>query len=183
MNKFLLLFCYLLLSENLFAQKLELLNITSAKIEFISYAPEEVIKASSTKAKGLINPSLQTFAITVDYTSFLGFNSNLQKEHFNERFIESDKYKQCAYSGKIIDKIDWSKEGNYKVRVKGKLNVHGVSVERVIQVLIQINKGKVLVSSNFVVPLSDHEISIPSIVNQKIAEDIDVSFSAIFENQ
>lgn len=180
MNKYILIF-FLFFSINVFAQKQDLLNSTSGKILFISYAPEEVIKASSTQVKGLIRPSQQTFAIAVENSSFLGFNSKLQKEHFNERFIESDKNAQCTYAGKIIDKIDWSKEGNYKARVKGKLNVHGVSVERVLPVQIQISKGKIIVSANFVVPLSDHDISIPSIVNQKIAEDIDVSFSAIFE--
>lgn len=181
MNKHILLFFFFLNGFIVSAQKQDLLNIISGKVVFISYAPEEVIKASSNKIKGLIRPSQQTFAIAVENISFLGFNSELQKEHFNERFIESDKYAQCTYAGKIIDKIDWTKDGNFKSRVKGKLNVHGVSVERVLPVQIQINKGKIVVSANFVVPLSDHDISIPSIVNQKIAEDIDVSFSASFE--
>ncbi len=166
-----------------FAQNQNLLELKSGKISFMSYAPMEVITASSDKMRGLINPALNTFAVNVLNSSFLGFNSDLQREHFNERFIESASYEYCSYAGKFIEKIDWSKDGNYKVRVKGKLIIHGVVRERVINVAIQIQSGNVQGTAKFSVFLADHEITIPAIVNQKISDEIEVYVNATFSKR
>jgi hypothetical protein len=171
---------FVLISTQLLGQNAALYPLKSGKISFFSYANLEVIKASSVHLKGLINPEQNTFAVTVENNSFIGFNSDLQREHFNERYIESAKYEFCSYSGKIIEKIDWTKDGKYIVRAKGKLIIHGVSQERVIKITIQIKGNEVNVLSVFNVVLSDHEINIPAIVNQKIAEEIMVEFMAMF---
>jgi polyisoprenoid-binding protein YceI len=176
-----LFFC-MVISAN-WAQNKNLLELKKGKIIFMSYAPQEIIKAESDELKGLINIDNSTFAIVVNNSTFNGFNSELQREHFNERFIETEKYNSCTYSGKIIEKIDLSKDGTYQVRTRGKLTVHGISEDRVILVTIKVVSGSIIVSGKFIVSLSDHEISIPAIVNQKIAENIEVNFTALFEKK
>jgi len=157
------------------------LALTSGKVSFESKAPLERIRAFTTEIKGLINPEKRTFAINISNNSFDGFNSPLQREHFLESYIESDKHPFSSFKGKIIETIDFTKDGSHEVRAKGILNIHGVEQERIIKVKIAIKNGKVQVFSNFTILLADHRIAIPTIVNQKISESISIVVEAIFE--
>ena len=106
--------------------------------------------------------------------SFHGFNSALQRTHFNENYIESEQYPTATFNGKIIEDLDYTSPGTSSVRAKGLLNVHGVDKDRLIRCNIQVSENKISVESAFSVPLEDHEIKIPSIVQQKIAQVIEV---------
>jgi polyisoprenoid-binding protein YceI len=150
----------------------------SAAIDFTSEAQLELIKAASSKVRGLIDPATNQFAFTIDINSFEGFNSSLQREHFNEKYMESEKYPKASFSGKIIEQIDFSRNGEYDVRAKGDLDIHGVKQTRIIKGKILINSGKLDLNVNFDVPLSDHNISIPTVVSQKIATQIKVQLEA-----
>jgi hypothetical protein len=149
------------------------------KIHFISDAPMEVIEASSKELKGIIRAQDQGFAFSVANNSFEGFNTALQKEHYNENYMESKKFPRLSFRGKIIEPIDFSKKGSYKVRAKGILNVHGIEQERIIQADMQVlNNSTIKIASKFTVLLQDHNITIPKIVHQKIAEEIAVDVNA-----
>jgi len=150
----------------------------NGKITFKSDALLEVIQAKSGKLRGAIDPANNTFAWSVEIRSFEGFNAPLQREHFNENYMESPKYPRASFTGKIIEKVDFQKDGVYVVRAKGKLSVHGVEQERIIKSTLEVKASKLTVRSAFTVPLSDHNISIPKIVHQKIAEEIEVSVEA-----
>jgi hypothetical protein len=160
--------------------KAQTLNCQKGKANFRSEAPLELISAQSDEVKGKIDPLQQTFAFSIRSESFKGFNSSLQREHFNENYIESPKYKASTFAGKFIDKVDFTKKGVMAVKVKGKLNIHGVEKERIIKADIEIKDNQIIVKSKFTVLLVDHNISIPKIVFQKIAEEINVSIDAIF---
>jgi hypothetical protein len=147
-------------------------------VHFKSEAALELIQAQSKKLRGAIDPSNNTFAWSVESSSFEGFNSPLQREHFHENYLESGKFPRVSFTGKIIEKIDFNTNGKYTVRAKGKLLVHGVEQERIIRSELEVLGGKIRVQSQFTVPLSDHNISIPKIVHQKIAEEIIVKIDA-----
>lgn len=176
LSSFLLLSC----PGALFAQKLA---VRKSEMSFTSNAELELIKASSDKVQGLIDPSSNQFAFTVDIRSFQGFNSQLQREHFNEKYMESEKYPKASFSGKIIEPVDFSSDRTYDVRAKGELNIHGQKQTRIIKAKLTIDKGQVYVQSHFLVPLADHNISIPTIVSQKIATEIEVNFNATMASQ
>ncbi|MBK9733473.1 MAG: YceI family protein [Saprospiraceae bacterium] len=110
--------------------------------------------------------------------SFNGFNSALQQEHFNENYLESDKFPTATYVGKLLDPIDLSKDASYQVRTKGIFTIHGVGMERILKHEITIKNKLLLLRSSFIISLEDYNISIPSIVNKKIAEEINVSLEA-----
>lgn len=150
----------------------------NGKVNFKSDAPLEVIQAKSSKLRGVIDTSKQTFAWTVDIKTFEGFNSPLQREHFNENYMETKKYPKASFAGKIIEKVDFQKNGIYTIRAKGKLNIHGVEQERIIKSQLEVNGNKLRVLSSFGVPLTDHNITIPKVVYQKIAEEINVTVDA-----
>ncbi len=148
------------------------------KVLFTSDAPLEIIKAESNELKGIIDPTKQTFAFQINIKSLKGFNSPLQEEHFYENYLETDKYPNASFSGKIIEKINFDEMGNYSIRAKGDLNIHGVKQERIIKCKFEINESGFIVTSDFLVHLADHNISIPKLVYQKIAEDIKVELQA-----
>jgi hypothetical protein len=151
------------------------------KVSFLSDAPLEVIKASSQGLSGVLNISDRSFSFLVSTKSFEGFNSSLQRTHFNEDYMESDVYPNSTFKGKIIEETDLTVPGTYQIRAKGKMNVHGVENDRIIKCTLVVSENKIDVKANFTVFLEDHNISIPSIVNQKIAEEIklDVNLTLI----
>ena len=157
--------------------------VQTSEMSFTSNAELELIKASSKKVQGLIDPTTSHFAFIVDVISFEGFNSSLQREHFNEKYMETEKFPKARFSGKIIEPIDFSSDGSYDVRAKGELEIHGQRQTRIIRSRVTIQKGKLSIESRFLVPLTDHNISIPSIFSQKISTEIEVEFKATMAPQ
>jgi polyisoprenoid-binding protein YceI len=153
-------------------------SIEKGTINFASNAQLELIKASSDKVQGLLDPINNQFAFTVDIKTFQGFNSQLQREHFNEKYMESEKFPKARFSGKIIEAIDFKTDGVFDVRAKGDLEIHGIKQTRIIRSTVTIKNSQVDIESKFMVPLSDHNITIPNIVSQKIATEIEVDFKA-----
>lgn len=158
-------------------------QVTEGKIAFKSDAPLELIEASSNDLKGLINFTSGSFAFSVSINSFQGFNSSLQREHFNENYMESEKYPKATFTGKIIESIDLAHPGEVTIRAKGKLNIHGVEQERIIRSTLNIQNNKLTIKSNFSVLLQEHNITIPKVVQQKIAEEIYVTIEAAAEKK
>lgn len=154
-------------------------SVNSGSISFTSDAPLEMIKASSNELRGKIDAAKKTFAFTIKVATFKGFNSPLQREHFNENYLESNKYPDAFFSGKIIEDIDFSKDGVYSVRAKGNLNIHGIAKERIIKSDLVIKGGTINIKTNFTVLLAEHNIPIPKIVNEKLASEIKVEVKAV----
>lgn len=150
----------------------------NGSVAFTSDAPLELIQAQSGELQGAINPDTYTFAFSLRIQSLDGFNSELQKEHFNEKFLESRQYPKATFSGKLIEQIDFSQNGTYDVRAKGNFHVHGVSQERIIRAQLTIQDDVWVVRSRFKVLVADHNITIPKVVYQNIAEEIEVEIQA-----
>jgi polyisoprenoid-binding protein YceI len=167
--------------SSLLAQGGNIFSTTSGKISFQSDAPFELIKASSKDLKGLLDVSRKTFAFKVRMETFEGFNSALQREHFNENYIESDKFPEASFDGKIIEDVDLTKEGTYTVRAKGNFSIHGVSQERIIKSDVVVKDGKINIHSAFSVLLSDYNIPIPKVVKDKLSEDIKVDVTTTLQ--
>ena len=179
MHKHFLLCCFALLLLQLkgIAQS-QVYNTNNGSITFSSDAPLELIKASSNEMRGKFDVTKKLFAFTVKIISFTGFNSPLQKEHFNENYMESVQYPNASFSGKIIEDIDFSKNGTFTVRAKGNLNIHGVVQERIIKSELFIKDGKISIRSDFTVLLIEHNIPIPKVVHEKLASEIKVEVKA-----
>lgn len=174
---FILFFILVLSSSYAHAPNL-VFSAKTGTISFTSDAPLELIKANSNQLKGWLNPDARQFSFNIDIKTFKGFRVSTQKKHFNENYLESDKYPQATFDGKIIENIDLHRDGLYNVRAKGNLFIHGVVQERIIKCNLTIKNGLVSVKSNFIVLLADHNIAIPKILEQKLASDIKVEVIA-----
>ncbi|MFM9839415.1 MAG: YceI family protein [Cyclobacteriaceae bacterium] len=171
---------YLIFGISLSGFSQKRLSTNTGVVSFVSKAELELIKASSNKVTGLLDPATNQFAFSILVTSFQGFNSSLQQSHFNENYMESSKFPKATFTGKIIEQVDLRVEGVYEVRAKGDLTIHGEAQPRIIKAKIIINKEGATVESEFTVPLIDQNIRIPKIVNRKIATEILVNFKAAF---
>ena len=147
----------------------------NGKIKFVSEAPLELIKAESNKLVSVIDASKHLFAFSIVVETFEGFNSPLQKDHFRENYLETTKYKTATFKGKIVEEIDLTKEGTYNVRAKGMLNIHGVEKEKIVKAKMTVKASSIEIDADFEIPLEDHNIKVPRVVNQKIAQVIRVN--------
>lgn len=171
-----LLLFLLLFSPALSAQYV--FRCDSGTVRFHSDAPLELIEASSKNLKGIIRPSTREFAFSVSIRSFDGFNAALQRDHFNENYLESARFHTAHFTGKIIEDVNLDEPGLYQVRAKGILNIHGVPQERIIKASLRIREKTITVDSAFPVRLADHAIRVPRVVHEKISSEVRVSLHA-----
>lgn len=160
------------------AQQLLLKETT---IEFVSEAPLELIKANNKSVTGVVDLGKEQLLIYVKNDGFKGFNSPLQQEHFFENYLELHKYPKSTFSAKLIDSFDPGKNGVYQVRAKGMLDIHGQKKERIIKVEIEVKDAYITFQSSFNILLDDHDIAIPRIVYQKIAEEVQVNVKGVLK--
>jgi hypothetical protein len=151
-----------------------------AEITLFSEAPLENIEAISDDGYGVINMLTGELRFGVPIRSF-EFRKSLMKEHFNENYMESDKYPAAEFKG-IIAMPDISGDGEYEVRVTGDLKVHGVTRRRTLSGKLKLIQGKLEIMSVFEVKCRDHDIKIPSLVFRNIAETIKVTIKGTFRN-
>lgn len=151
----------------------------NAKINLFSSAPIEDIEASSTNGVSVYNPGTGELAFSVPIRSF-HFPKSLMEEHFNENYMESDKYPRASFKGKIQEHFDLSKDGNYPVTATGEFEIHGIKQTRTIAGNLKVNNGVLTMTSEFMVKCADHHIDIPQIVFHNIAENIRIRVAAIY---
>lgn len=151
------------------------------RVKFVSEAPLELIYAQTESCSGLLDIPNKSFAFRVKIRSFEGFNSPLQREHFNENYMESERFPNASFQGRFLDDINLKNPGNQTLRVKGILIIHGVEDERVLNLSLMTDDfGVMSFESSFEVQLETHNIDVPRIVYQKIAETISVSVKGEF---
>ena len=151
----------------------------NAELTLFSEAPMENIEAISKSAYGVINIENGEIQFGVSVRSFR-FKKSLMQEHFNENYMESDKYPLAKFKGKLSSPIDVSRNGEYQVTATGDLEVHGVTKKRSISGTIKVLNGRLEINSVFDVKCKDHDIKIPSLVFKNIAETIRISLKGTF---
>lgn len=182
LGKFTLILVTLCMSCNVVnGQDRNLLKLDRSEVTFVSDAPLEQITAKNTSCTGLVDADAKTFAVSVPIREFEGFNSPLQREHFNENYLVSRDWPNATFAGRIIEDIDLLEAGTYDVRAKGALIVRGIEQERIIPCSIVVTDEGVRITSLFDIQLADHEVRIPRIVQQKIASTIQVKVDLLFK--
>ncbi len=156
----------------------------NASISMFSKTSMEDIKADNNQVLSVLNTLTGDIQFSVAVKSF-HFPKPLMEEHFNENYMESDKYPKSAFKGQVQDitKIDLTKDGTYKVIVKGDMNMHGVTKNISVPGTLTVKSGKISAESKFIVTLSDYNISIPKIVQQTVQKTIELTVSCKYEKK
>lgn len=145
-------------------------------IRFFSTTPVEDIKAHNRQVQAALDSETGDFVFKVLMKSF-GFKKALMQEHFNEKYVESHKYPNSTFKGKItnVDEINFSKDGEYPAKVEGKLTIHGVTQTISEEGTLKVEGDKVNAFAEFMVAVADYDIKIPAPVRENIAEEVKVT--------
>ena len=154
----------------------------SGKVHFYSKTSMENIEALNTKATSVIDLKTGQMEFAVLMKAF-EFEKELMMQHFNENYVESDKYPKSTFKGTVtnIASVNLSKDGIYPVQIKGELTLHGVTKEALADGTMEVKDGKVTGKSNFVVTLANYKIDIPNVVKDKISKTIKIDVTAAYE--
>jgi hypothetical protein len=177
MKKIILFTIALFISSGIFAQ---IYMAKTCEISFFSASPLENIEAMNKACKPIINTATGDIQMKIAISAFQ-FEKPLMQEHFNENYMETEKFPSAVFKGKINEPVDWTKDGEYKVTVTGKLNMHGVEKDRTIDGVVKIKGGEIMLTSKFNIHIADHGIQVPSLYVQNIAEDVAVTLNASME--
>lgn len=152
---------------------------TESKIDFFSKAALEDIAATNRKAVSLIDLATGQMAFTVPIQEFQ-FAKKLMQEHFNEKYMESDKFPQATFSARLSG-FDPMRTDAQDVSASGTLTLHGVSREVTLTGTMEKRADRIYIKARFPVTLVDYNISRPQLLWQNIAEVIDVTVSFTYQ--
>lgn len=169
------------LSFTLFIQAQEQLSDTKGVISFEASVPFfEEVKAINEEVIFSVEIKTGEISCTVFIKNFK-FKRDLMRTHFNENYLESDRYPKATFIGRI-DKFDYKfvSQTPTEYQIKGILKIHGKSKPIISKAwLRKITKG-IEIQSTFVVNTDDFNIEIPTIVAAKISKQVSIHLKTAF---
>lgn len=155
----------------------------NGKVTFYSKAPLENIDAVNKSATAILFTKTGAIQVSVSIKGF-EFEKALMQEHFNENYLESDKYPRAVFSGNVQqnEKINYSNDGMYMVTVKGSLMIHNVSRDIEAQGKIIIVNTIPRLIAEFNVSLEVYNITIPALVANKISKTVKIAVDCNLDN-
>jgi len=150
-------------------------------VSFFSDAAIEDITAENKAAAGIFDPATSEIAFSIPIKEFQ-FAKSLMQEHFNEKYMDSEKYPKSTFKGKITG-FDAKATGTQQVKAAGKLTVHGETKDIDVPGTIEMQGDKLIMKSKFIVKLEDYKIKIPQLMWQNIAEQVEVTVDFTFSPQ
>lgn len=147
---------------------------TKAYIRFFSEAPLEDIEAINEKGLGALEISKGQVAVSMNMKDF-HFEKSLMEEHFNENYIESEKYPKATFAGTIQD-FDASALQNISdslsLSVSGKMTIHGVSKDVVLPITFTQEGDELIAKTEFIIKIEEYDVEVPTLLIKNIAEEV-----------
>lgn len=172
--------CFIFMAAALMAQ--DKYFTKSGSIHFTSKGAIETIQANHRSVTCVLDSKTGAVQFAVLMKGF-EFKKALMQEHFNENYVESDKYPKAEFRGQIVNnsEIAYTKDGVYNAHVKGKLTLHGETKDVEADGKITVKGGKLLANSDFTIQMSDYNISIPKLVKENMSNTVTVSVNCTLE--
>ena len=145
------------------------------EISFYSHTVIEDIMAENYKVAGVIDAASGEVAVIVKMTEFK-FEKKLMREHFNENYVESEKFPKAIFNGSITNNtdVDYTKPGTYEVHMAGNLTIHGKTNRISADGSIQVTGRGITARTKFILNPEDYGIKIPKVVRKNIAESMEI---------
>ncbi len=152
------------------------------RAQFTSKAPLEEIQSVNKKVTSILDIATGQLEFSVLMKAFK-FQKALMQEHFNENYVESDKFPKATFKGTInnVSDVKWTTDGTYPVKVSGKMIIHGETKDISVPGTIEIKSGKIHASSSFKIAIKDYNIEIPNLVKDKVSESVAVEIDLNYE--
>ena len=159
-------------------QAQKIYSTKAASVRFIAVDDKD-IDATNTKAVSRLetNGKLSFIMLMKDFS----FEMDLMQKHFNEEYVESDKFPRGLFNGQItnIKSVNFTKDGSYPIIVKGNMQVHGVNKTIQTNGVIVITKGLPKATAKFTVSLKDFGIG--GVLIKMVADQVDVEVVASYQ--
>lgn len=148
----------------------------SGRVTFYSKAPLEDIEATTKTAAAVLDAASGALQFSVLLKGF-EFRKALMQEHFNDDYVESDRFPNGEFKGAIVNngEINYSKPGTYPAKVRGKLTLHGVTRDVETTGSVTVDGSALKTAAVFNVLLSDYNIKRPALVKDKLSNTIQIS--------
>ncbi|MEO7990965.1 MAG: YceI family protein [Chryseolinea sp.] len=176
--KFYYLVVFSLLITEAISQKY---SVEKGSASFFSHATIEDIAAKNEKVAGIFNASTGDIAFSISIKEFQ-FAKSLMQEHFNEKYMESDKYPKSTFQGTVTG-FDLNSNQIQQAVAKGKLTIHGQTKDVEVPGTIEKQGDRLLFKAKFIAKLEDYKIAIPQLMWQNIAEQVEVTVDFVFKHQ
>lgn len=151
-----------------------------SSVTFFSDAAIEDISAENKKGASIFNTSTSEIVFSIPIQEFQ-FEKSLMQEHFNEKYMESDKYPKAMFQGKVVQfNPDLETQ---QARAQGKLTIHGVTRDVDVTGTIEKKDKNYIIRSTFPIKLVDYKIEIPQLLWQNIAEQVEVKIEFEYKPQ
>jgi hypothetical protein len=164
---------FLILLINCYGAHSQQYMTRSGFIGFYGKTPLEDIKAENKQVYAIIDAGKKDLAITLLLKGFI-FTKELMQQHFNENYVESDKYPKASFTGTYTVDAPPGSDSIYKITIKGNMTLHNVTRAVEIPATLQMQQGKIMGQAEFKMKPEDYNITIPSIVRDKIAKEMNV---------
>jgi len=178
MKKLMIAVALLAIASPSFAQKY---MSRTAKISFNATTPKspEKIEAVNNEVACILDAKTGDFVFQLPVKSFK-FERELMQQHFNENYMESDKFPKSNFKGRIsnLSDVNFTKDGTYKVTVTGELTVHGVTKTVTVPGTITIKAGAATANTKFQIKLADYKVDVPTVVGDKVSKDAVITIDA-----
>lgn len=148
----------------------------SGVITFYSKAPLEDIEAKNKTVQAVLDTKSGALQFSVLMKGF-EFQKALMQEHFNENYVESDKYPKSDFKGSVTNNgdVNYSKPGTYPAKVSGQLTIHGITKNVSTTGQIVVSGTDLKTTATFNISLSDYKISIPAVVKDKVSNSVKIA--------
>jgi len=148
------------------------LRAVRGDVRFFSSAPIEDITATNERAGGVFDPATGDVAFLIPIKEF-EFKKSLMREHFNENYMESDRFPDASFVGKVMGYVPGN--GTEEARAEGDLKIHGITKRVTLPGTIRQEGNKLWMEAVFRVKLEDYGIEIPTLLFRNIAEEVEVT--------
>lgn len=147
----------------------------TGKVTFFSATPIEDIEATTQQVAAVLNMGTGQLAFSLPMKSFV-FKRTLMQEHFNENYVESDKFPRATFAGRFVgfEPATLAAAGPHAAQVEGDLTLHGITRHILVPATLELKGGQLLALATFLVASADYGIEIPLLVRNNIAKTVSV---------
>jgi polyisoprenoid-binding protein YceI len=154
----------------------------TGRIDFHAGTSLEDIDAINNEVTSVLDVSKGELAFSVLIKSF-HFRRSLMEEHFNENYLESNKYPKSTFKGRIVnkDKVKFTENGTYTAQVEGDLTIHGVTNPVSSTATFTVDGKQIKAGATFMIKVNDYKIEIPGVVADNISRQVSIAVQCIYE--
>jgi hypothetical protein len=130
----------------------------------------EEVNAINNSVKCVLNTKEKTIVCVLKIKDF-DFKRDLMETHFNEIYLESDRYPKATFKG-TIPNLEIAKISSVEIilPINGKIKIHGITQPLSIKGKFKKTQDNLQLTADFELNTDDFKIEIPSMILPKVSK-------------